>query len=87
MPNDQGNTEIGYALDQKFRGHGYAHEAIQALVEWAFQDADLHYIRAETPCENIASQTVLKANNFVQIDQKTIHCPDPLEVFTWERHR
>ncbi len=87
MPNDQGNTEIGYALDQKFRGHGYAREAIQALVEWAFQDADLHYIRAETPCENIASQTVLKANNFVQIDQKTIHCPDPLEVFTWERHR
>ncbi len=87
LPDDRGSTEIGYAIDQKYRGHGYATEALDALLQWAFQDNDLSFVRAETPCDNLASQSVLIANQFQQIDQKTIHCPDPLEVFTWERHR
>jgi RimJ/RimL family protein N-acetyltransferase len=87
LPDNQGTTEIGYAIDQKFRGHGYAAEAVDTLARWAFQDPDLRVIRAETPCENSASQRVLQVNQFMQTGQKTIACPDPLEVFTWERSR
>jgi RimJ/RimL family protein N-acetyltransferase len=87
LPDNAGTTEIGYALDEKFRGNGYAAEAVDTLSKWAFQDADLQILRAETPCENIASQRVLQLNNFIQTGQKSIDCPEPLEVFTWERHR
>ena len=87
LPDNAGTTEIGYALDQKFRGHGYAAEAVDTLARWAFQDPGLRVIRAETPCENVASQRVLETNLFRQTGQKTIACPDPLEVFTWERSR
>ncbi len=87
MPDDQGSTEIGYALDQKYRGFGYAKEAVNGLINWAFQDADLKFIRAETPCDNLKSQSVLVGNQFNQVGEKTIYCPDALNVFTWERHR
>ncbi len=87
LPDNAGTTEIGYALDQKFRGQGYAAEAVDTLARWAFQDPGLRVIRAETPCENVASQRVLETNLFRQTGQKTIACPDPLEVFTWERSR
>lgn len=87
LPDDAGTTEIGYALDQKYRGHGYAREAVDTLSKWAFQDSGLRIIRAETPCENLASQRVLEANNFQQTDKKTIQCPNPIDVFMWERLR
>jgi len=87
MPDDQGSTEIGYAIDPKYRGNGYAKEAVKGMIDWAFQDLDLQFIRAETPCENLGSQSVLLANQFQQVGRKTIYCPEALDVFTWERHR
>jgi RimJ/RimL family protein N-acetyltransferase len=87
LPDNQGTTEIGYALDQKYRGNGYAAEAVKALTSWAFQDPGLRIVRAETPCDNLASQRVLQANHFIQTGEKTIQCPDPLDVFLWERPR
>jgi RimJ/RimL family protein N-acetyltransferase len=87
LPDNQGTTEIGYALDQKYRGKGYAAEAVKALTSWAFQDPGLKVVRAETPCANLSSQRVLQANQFTQTGEKTIQCPDPLDVFLWERPR
>ena len=87
LPDDQGTTEIGYALDQKFRGQGIATEAVQALSEWAFQDVDLRIIRAETPVDNEGSQRVLEKNNFQKTGEKTLALENPMQVFTWERLR
>ena len=87
LPDDEGATEIGYALDEKFRGKGIATEAVQALSDWAFQDPDLHKLRAETPVDNVESQRVLEKNNFQKTGQKTIALEIPLQVFTWERLR
>jgi [ribosomal protein S5]-alanine N-acetyltransferase len=87
LPDDEGATEIGYALDEKFRGKGIATEAVQALSNWAFQDPGLHKLRAETPVDNVESQRVLEKNNFQKTGQKTIALENPLQVFTWERLR
>ena len=87
LPDDEGATEIGYALDEKFRGMGIATEAVQALSDWAFQDPGLHKLRAETPVDNVGSQRVLEKNNFQKTGQKTIALEMPLQVFTWERLR
>lgn len=87
LPDDEGATEIGYALDKKFRGKGIATEAVEALSDWAFQDPGLHKLRAETPVDNKGSQRVLEKNNFQKTGQKTIALEIPMQVFTWERLR
>jgi len=87
LPDNEGTTEIGYALDQKYRGLGIATEAVQALSEWAFQDPGLQILRAETPVDNAGSQRVLIKNAFKKTGEKTLPLEIPLQVFTWERTR
>lgn len=87
LPDNEGTTEIGYALDEKFRGQGIATEAVQAISEWAFLDSGLHILRAETPVDNAGSQRVLEKNKFQKTGEKTIALEIPLQVFTWERRR
>jgi len=57
------------------------------LCDWAFQDADLQILRAETPVENAGSQRVLEKNEFQKTGEKTLPIEIPLQVFTWERTR
>ena len=87
LPDNEGTTEVGYVIDQKFRGQGIASEAVKALTEWAFQDAGLRILRAETPVDNAGSQRVLEKNDFQKTGEKTLPLEIPLQVFTWERLR
>jgi len=84
MPSNEGNTEVGYFIDQKFRGLGIASEALNALKSWAFQDTDLILLRAESPVDNLASQKVLEKNQFHPTGQKEILTPEPMQVICWE---
>jgi RimJ/RimL family protein N-acetyltransferase len=84
MPNNDGCTEIGYVIDQKFRGSGFATEAVKALKTWAFKDSDLKIITAETPTLNLHSQKVLQKNNFKIVGEKQINIPEALQVYGWE---
>jgi len=84
MPSNEGNTEVGYFVDQKFRGQGIASEALAALKTWAFQDPDLQMLRAETPVDNMASEKVLVKNQFHSTGQKEILTPEPMKVICWE---
>jgi RimJ/RimL family protein N-acetyltransferase len=87
LPDNDGKTEIGYAIDQKFEGQGIATEAVQGLSEWAFQDQELQILRAETPVDNLASQRVLIKNLFNNTGEKKLEVETPMQVFTWERRR
>ena len=84
MPSNEGSTEVGYFIDQKFRGLGIASEALEAIKSWAFQDPDLNKLRAETPLDNLSSQKVLEKNQFHREGQKEILTPEPLQVICWE---
>jgi len=53
------NPEIGYGINDAFQGKGYATEATQLAVEWAFSHRDVEAVEAETDPNNIASQKVL----------------------------
>jgi RimJ/RimL family protein N-acetyltransferase len=55
-----GTVELGYAMHEKFRNHGYMTEAVQALVEWAFEHSNCQRVTAETLPDNYASQRVLQ---------------------------
>jgi ribosomal-protein-alanine N-acetyltransferase len=48
-------TEIGYRFHSKFQGHGYAFEAVSALVEFLFGTLKVHKIMAICDPRNISS--------------------------------
>lgn len=58
------NPEIGYGILPEYQGQGYASEAVQAAVIWAFQDPVVSAVEAETDPENTASQRVLQKCGF-----------------------
>ena len=55
------NAFIGYSLDEEQQGKGYMKEAVKLVVEYAFEELELHRIEATTLIDNEKSQRVLKA--------------------------
>jgi RimJ/RimL family protein N-acetyltransferase len=65
MPDESGEVEIGYGIDQKFWNKGYATEALQGMVRWAFEHAECRRITApDTLRSNPASNRVLEKAGF-----------------------
>lgn len=57
-PDDDGAVEIGYGLAPSARGHGYATEAVAALLDLAAEQR-LSRVIADTTLDNVASQRTL----------------------------
>ena len=62
-PDADGNTELGYGIDEPYRGKGYASEAVKAVSEWAFAKG-AYYVSAQTQADNDASKRVLEKCGF-----------------------
>ncbi|CDG84206.1 GNAT family N-acetyltransferase [Janthinobacterium agaricidamnosum] len=56
--------EIGYALDRACWGQGYMHEALDALLEYAFVERDLHRLEADVDPRNSGSAHCLQRLGF-----------------------
>jgi RimJ/RimL family protein N-acetyltransferase len=59
------SAALGYVLGEAAWGHGYATEAAQALLQWAFDTLDLNRVQAEADTRNVASARVLEKLGFV----------------------
>lgn len=57
-------AEMGYALGRPFWGVGYMHEALTALVDYAFTALDLHRLEADIDPRNTASARTLERLGF-----------------------
>ena len=57
-------AEIGYALAREHWGNGYIHEALKALLSFAFRDLNLHRIEADVDPRNSASIRTLERLGF-----------------------
>jgi ribosomal-protein-alanine N-acetyltransferase len=58
-PDAGGKILVGYGLDMRYYGKGYASEALDALKGWAFDHPEVKQITADTPVDHIASHRVL----------------------------
>lgn len=82
FPDEEGSTEIGYGIDPAYQGKGYMSEAVQSLIDWAFQHPFCRCITA-TEVENPASRRLLEklgAQLVHESDHATswiIHKPGP----------
>ena len=52
--------DIGYRLDEKFWGKGYASEASFAWLKYAFETMNIKTIEAAAHAENVASNRILQ---------------------------
>ncbi len=62
--NESGEVEVGYGIEEEHRRKGYGLEAVNAMMEWAFQNEKVYYIMAETLADNTASQGLLEKAGF-----------------------
>jgi [ribosomal protein S5]-alanine N-acetyltransferase len=60
------SASLGYCFDDAVWGHGYATEAVRALLGWAFDTLDLNRVQAETDTRNVASARVLEKLGFAR---------------------
>jgi RimJ/RimL family protein N-acetyltransferase len=63
-PDKNGEVEIGYGIDEAFRGKGYMTEALNGTLKWMSSNEKIKIVRAETDPGNKASLAVLEKNNF-----------------------
>ncbi len=59
-------AEIGYMSLPEYNGKGYITEAIKTVVEYGFEQMNLHSIEAVIDPDNTASEKVLQKNGFVK---------------------
>lgn len=59
-------AEVGYSLVVSAWGHGYANEAVSALLDWGFETLDLNRVEADTDPRNAASVRALDRLGFVR---------------------
>lgn len=64
-PARESAVEIGYGLLPAYEGKGYMTEAVQALIQWAFNGSGVVFVEAETDPSNKASQRILEKCGFV----------------------
>jgi RimJ/RimL family protein N-acetyltransferase len=69
-PNADGETEIGYMLDKQEHGKGYATEALNRLINWAFMHNHVKYIIAHTYEDNMPSRKLLLNCGFTEFKKK-----------------
>jgi RimJ/RimL family protein N-acetyltransferase len=65
-PPDDGNIEVGYGLAPSARGHGFASEAVTALLILAAENG-VDTVLADTTDENVASQRTLVSAGFTLV--------------------
>lgn len=83
---DDGKTPVGYMIDEKFQNQGFASEALNCLLDWAFMDPALKTVQADTPKDNFPSQKVLSKNGFEKTGEGEVEHTQILKVFHWAKN-
>lgn len=83
-PDADGVVEIAYGVAPDYQGKGYATEAAQALVDYAFDSGRVCVARAHTFLESNASTKVLARCGFQKVGE--VIDPEDGPVWRWEKH-
>ncbi|HYF04121.1 MAG TPA: GNAT family N-acetyltransferase, partial [Patescibacteria group bacterium] len=76
LPDENGSVTLGYFIDTKYEGRGFATGAVECFKNWIFKNPNVKAIRADTPVEHFGSQKVLLKNGFQEYERDS-------EVVKW----
>jgi RimJ/RimL family protein N-acetyltransferase len=69
-PDHAGMVEIGYAVDPAYRRRGYARAALEALLERAAREPQVHTVRVTISPENVASYELAVQYGFTEVGEQ-----------------
>jgi len=78
-PDERGAVEIGYGIDPAWQNQGFATEAVQGLVRWAFEQQGCASVTA-TRVQNPASRRVLEKLGARLVEEGPSHS-------SWKLHK
>jgi ribosomal-protein-alanine N-acetyltransferase len=89
----QHSAELGYILNRRYWGNGFATEASRAVIDWAFSVPSIRRVWATCDTENLASARVLEKSGLSR--EGTLHrwlvrpnlSDEPRDVFIYSRVR
>src|SRR5436190_7847158 len=81
---EPGVIKVGYTVDPRFQGRGYATEAVSALVDYSFGTLDADVVRAYAGAENAPSIRVMEKVGMRLIER--FHGSDGQETWTGVRY-
>lgn len=67
-PNDNGEAEIGYMIDGNHHNKGFATEALQTMITWAFTHQFVKAIVVHTYADNLPSRRLMDKCGFEQVE-------------------
>lgn len=76
-PDNDGQVEIGYGINEIFQNRGYTTEAVNAMCNWVLDQPSICKVIAETQKDNIESQRVLEKCNMKKFKETD-------ECYWWE---
>lgn len=76
---DDGVVEVGYGIREEAQSEGYATEAVEALINWAFQSGKVKKVEAECLRTNLPSIRVLEKLSMIKLEEDD-------HMLYWERH-
>jgi len=79
-PDGTGTVELGYGVVPAYQGHGYATEAVGAVLGWALRQPSVARVVACCLRDNMASRRVLEKLGLRQVGMDGV-------LLVWERRR
>lgn len=73
-PNESGEVEIGYGINERHHNKGYMTEALQAICIWALAQPNVTTVIAESDNNNKSSHRVLQKNGFQKFNETENSC-------------
>jgi RimJ/RimL family protein N-acetyltransferase len=69
-PDAAGVVEIGYAVDRAYRRRGYARAALEALLQRAADEPQVHTVRVAITPGNRASYELVSQYGFIEVGEQ-----------------
>ena len=81
VPDENGMMEIGLGIEEAFRGHGYAKEALLGMWRWVCGQPGVKTLRYTVSPTNIPSIAIIKGFGFNHIGQQMDEIDGPEDIY------
>ena len=81
-PDSTGTVEIGYEIGKEHWNRGFASEATQGMIDFAFRHEEVKFVTAHTLAEQNASCTVIQKSDLTLI--REINDPTDGNIWFWQ---
>jgi RimJ/RimL family protein N-acetyltransferase len=79
--------EVGFIINAKYEGKGYATEALRSVIDFVFNNSDLKFIDSAVHYENLASQRVHEKAGFKVIEYGEVFWPNKNSLIKTIKYR